>query len=169
MFRFDGEVFLLGTAIPAPSTRVTSIKMATICASSRRGFPHGGSWIVANRGSYSETPRKRKSDRRKGVIADTGIGLALVPESRHRPVTGNEGRLVAHRPQLRQNRADELLLVAARKVPAADRTFEKNVADERQAGGWMMEDDVPGRVTGTMANIQAELADHHLFAVLEPA
>jgi hypothetical protein len=33
MFRFDGEVFLLGTAIAAPSTEIgTTIKIATICA-----------------------------------------------------------------------------------------------------------------------------------------
>jgi hypothetical protein len=59
MFRFDGEVFLLGTAIAAPlNGGSTTIKIATICASSRRGsfwgFPAGGGRIVANRGPYSE-------------------------------------------------------------------------------------------------------------------
>jgi hypothetical protein len=40
MFRFDGEVFLLGTAIAAPSTEIeTTIKIATICASSQRDNP----------------------------------------------------------------------------------------------------------------------------------
>src|SRR5690348_4803634 len=39
MFRFDGEVFLLGTAIAAPSTQLASIKIATICASSYAGKP----------------------------------------------------------------------------------------------------------------------------------
>jgi hypothetical protein len=54
MFRFDGEVFLLGTAIAAPSTQVlASIKIATICASSRQGMPPRRRLIVANRGSYS--------------------------------------------------------------------------------------------------------------------
>jgi len=65
MLRFDGEVFLLGTAIAAPlNAWSTTIKIATICASSRRGsfwgFPAGGGRIVANRGSYSETREERK-------------------------------------------------------------------------------------------------------------
>jgi hypothetical protein len=59
MLRFDGEVFLLGTAIAAPShANWTTIKIATICASSQQGplwgKPAGGARIVANRGSYSE-------------------------------------------------------------------------------------------------------------------
>jgi hypothetical protein len=51
MFRFDGEVFLFGTAIAAP---LKSIKIATICASSQRDKPTGGGRIVANRRPYSE-------------------------------------------------------------------------------------------------------------------
>jgi hypothetical protein len=40
MFRFDGEVFLLGTAIAAPlNASRTTIKIATICASSQRDNP----------------------------------------------------------------------------------------------------------------------------------
>jgi hypothetical protein len=49
MFRFDGVVFLFGTAIPAP---LASIKIATICAQLGRvlwGIPRGGGRIVANR------------------------------------------------------------------------------------------------------------------------
>jgi hypothetical protein len=55
MFRLDGEVFLLGTAIAAPLNAIsTTIKIATICASSRWDKPTGGGRIVANRGPYSE-------------------------------------------------------------------------------------------------------------------
>jgi hypothetical protein len=39
MFRFEGEVFLLGTAIAAPSTQVTSIKIATILRLISTGLP----------------------------------------------------------------------------------------------------------------------------------
>jgi hypothetical protein len=40
MFRFDGEVFLLGTAIAAPlKYSGQTIKIATICASSQRANP----------------------------------------------------------------------------------------------------------------------------------
>jgi len=65
MLRLDGEVFLLGTAIAAPlNASRTTIKIATICASSQQGLfggePAGGGRIVANSGSYSETPNERK-------------------------------------------------------------------------------------------------------------
>jgi hypothetical protein len=58
MFRFDGEVFLFGTAIAGP---LKSIKIATICASSHGDYPTGGGQIVANSGSYSEVSRGCKS------------------------------------------------------------------------------------------------------------
>jgi hypothetical protein len=38
MLRFEGEVFLLGTAIPAPA-QTTTIKIATIFAYSRQENP----------------------------------------------------------------------------------------------------------------------------------
>jgi hypothetical protein len=50
MFRFEGEVFLFGTAIAAP---FASIKMATISCPISAGSPPGGR-IVANRGCYSD-------------------------------------------------------------------------------------------------------------------
>src|SRR5437764_7759364 len=39
----------------------TKIKIATICASSQRDRPTGGSWIVANRRSYSGWSRGCKA------------------------------------------------------------------------------------------------------------
>src|SRR3954470_17527205 len=124
MLRFDGEVFLLGTAIAAP---LKSKKIATICAMSQRGRPRGGGRIVANRRTYSAWSRRCKADlgparsrgwlaglilipaadaprprtalarHSQGGIADVGIGAALVAEGRGWPVARNEGGLVAHR------------------------------------------------------------------------
>ena len=108
MFRFDGEVFLLGTAIPAPYLN----KNATICASSRRGFlasaPTGGGRIVANRRPYSESIAERnpRSGRSERCVADIGIGLPFVAKGRHLAVPRHEGRLVAHWPQALDNRTD---------------------------------------------------------------
>ena len=51
-----------------------------------------------------------------------GIALTLVAEGRHRPVPRNEGGFLTHRPQPASDRGDELLLVAVREIPPADRT-----------------------------------------------
>jgi hypothetical protein len=67
MFRFDGEVFLFGTAIAAP------LKINKNCddlRQSQRGQTRGGGRIVANRGPYSESGRERK--RRSGWQPDCG-------------------------------------------------------------------------------------------------
>ena len=50
-------------------------------------------------------------------------------EGRHWAVPWNERGVVAHRPQLRRDRADELLLIAAGEIPVADGTHEQDVAD----------------------------------------
>jgi hypothetical protein len=54
MLRFDGDVFLLGTAIPAPAHFSSTKKLATICAQSRQGKAPRRRVIVANSGPYSE-------------------------------------------------------------------------------------------------------------------
>src|SRR6476661_3368503 len=59
MLRFDGEVFLLGTAIAAPlNAWSTTIKIATICASSQQG-PFGGSPQAAAGSSRTAAPIAR--------------------------------------------------------------------------------------------------------------
>jgi hypothetical protein len=50
MFRFEGDVFLLGTAISALSYSVGSKKLATILAQ-LIGKTRGGGRIVANEGA----------------------------------------------------------------------------------------------------------------------
>src|SRR5690349_20161708 len=86
MFRFDGEVFLLGTAIAAPLNACsTTIKIATICASSQRACRWVGSrrrrWIVANRGPYSGSGRCCKlsvaMQGRRGGLAMSPVPVTL--------------------------------------------------------------------------------------------
>jgi hypothetical protein len=52
MLRFEGEVFLLGTAIPAPAQMLK--KIGDDLAPDFNGRTRGGGRIVANRGPYSE-------------------------------------------------------------------------------------------------------------------
>jgi hypothetical protein len=68
MFRFDGEVFLLGTAIAAPShaNNKNCDDLRLISAE----CPAGGARIVANRGSYSETADERKRRSRDPPLMD---------------------------------------------------------------------------------------------------
>src|SRR6185437_618006 len=66
----------------------------------------------------------------------------LLAESRERPVTRYENDILAERPQLAGDRAEERGLIAARKVAAADRAAEQHVADEREACRLMEEDDM---------------------------
>jgi len=47
MFRFDGEVFLLGTAMVSLYLQSFTKKLATFLAQ-LIGLPHGGGWIVAS-------------------------------------------------------------------------------------------------------------------------
>src|SRR5688500_8482683 len=56
-------------------------------------------------------------------------------------------------------------MVTAREVGAADRVLEEDVADDRQPGFRVMEDDMAGRVAGAVADVEGEVADGHLVAV----
>jgi hypothetical protein len=76
MFRFDGEVFLLGTAIAAP---LKSIKIATICASSQRVGPVGGGRIVANAAPIADSAAvasQTANGKRSAGRSDAGINAA---------------------------------------------------------------------------------------------
>ena len=53
-------------------------------------------------------------------------------EGRHGAVAGDEGGLAAHRPEALGDQFDQLLVVAHREVPAADRALEQDVADDCQ-------------------------------------
>src|SRR4029453_17836232 len=64
-------------------------------------------------------------------IGNEGVGLALPTEGRRLAVAGHEGDVVAERPQPLADRAEQLLVIAARKIGAADRTPEQHVAAQQ--------------------------------------
>src|SRR3954470_13521198 len=90
-------------------------------------------------------------------------------EGGHGAVAGDERGVVAHRPKPGGDRADQLLLIAVRKIPAAARALEQHVAHQRALRFRVVEDDVGGGVAGAMADVEGELADWDLVAVGEPA
>jgi len=155
-----GRRFSLRDSHAAPLNALSSIKIATILRLVPAGQTRGGGRIVANRRPYSETGAKRNPVSGGGErrVADQRVGAAFVAEGRHRPMAGNEGRVVAHRPQFVDDRADELLLVAAREIPAPDRAAEQDVADQRQIRIPVVEDDMAGRVPGAVADREGQLA-----------
>ena len=73
------------------------------------------------------------------------------------------------REELLVNGIDELLVVAARKIGAADRTLEQHVADDQKLRGFVIEDHMPGRMSGAVKDVQFQLAHRHGIAVVEPA
>lgn len=81
----------------------------------------------------------------------------------------NEGRLQAHWPKLLGDRVDQLLLISMREVPATDRSAKEDVSDQREFGVRMVKDNMAGRVTGTMTDIEPKSADTDLVIVVEPS
>jgi uncharacterized membrane protein YecN with MAPEG domain len=75
MFRFDGEVFLLGTAIAAP---FNINKNGDDLAPNSTGKPRGGGRIVANRRPYSETSRGCKAATRVRPRGMTPVPITLL-------------------------------------------------------------------------------------------
>src|SRR3546814_17223512 len=52
---------------------------------------------------------------------------------------------------------------------SADGTLEQHVADDGERAGGVVEDDMARRVAGAMIDVEREVADRHLVAVLQPA
>src|SRR3546814_199811 len=102
-------------------------------------------------------------------VADEGIRPPFVREIAVRAVAGQEDGVAAERPQLPRDRIEQLPVVAARKVRAADRTLEQHVADDRQLRRRVVEDDMARRVPRTMDDIEGQVADRHRIAVVQPA
>ena len=78
----------------------------------------------------SSRRRTRSGSSGRSGPADVRVGPALAPEGALRPVAGDEHRVVAHRPQPLRDAGDQRVMVAPRKVGAADAAGEQHVADE---------------------------------------
>ena len=84
-------------------------------------------------------------------------------------MAGDEGGVAAHRPKPLGNRIEQILVIAAREIGAADRALEQDVADDRQLRFGMVEDDMARRVAGAVADVEGQVADRHRIAVDQPA
>lgn len=97
------------------------------------------------------------------------ITASLVTESRCGPVTGNKRDIIAQRKKLQANRVQQFLMVATRKVGAADRTAEQHIANQCKLSLGIIEDDMSGRMSRRMNNLQLGFTDHDPVALLQPA
>ena len=88
---------------------------------------------------------------------------------RHRPVAGNEGDIVAQRPELEVNRRDQGVEIAARKIRPPDRPLEEHIAGKQYAARLIEKDDMAGRMAGAVKHLQRGVAHRHGVAVLQPA
>src|SRR3546814_15349647 len=68
-----------------------------------------------------------------------------------------------------RDRREELLVIAAREVGAADRALEQYVADDRELRWLVVKDDMPRRVPRTVDDVEGQRADRHRVAVVQPA
>src|SRR3546814_9321432 len=80
-----------------------------------------------------------------------------------------KGRVAAKRPQLARNRIEQLLVVAARKVGAPDRSLKDHVADDRELRRRMMKHDMPRRVPRTVDDVDLKIAAGDRIAIDQPA
>lgn len=84
-------------------------------------------------------------------------------------MTGQQGDIVAQRPDTLTDGIEQRLMVAAREIRSSDRAPEDHVADDRDASARVVEDHVAGRVSRTMVHPQLLLADADFVALVQPA
>ncbi len=68
----------------------------------------------------------------RAISLTNGFCAPFMREIAVRAVPRQEGRIAAERPQLLRDRIEQLLVIAARKISAADRSLEQHIANDRQ-------------------------------------
>src|SRR3546814_11031743 len=81
---------------------------------------------------------------------------------------GQKDGVVAQGPEFLSDRREELLVIAAREVGAADRALEQYVADDRELRWLVVKDDMPRRVPRTVDDVEGQRADRHRVAGVQP-
>src|SRR5262245_49972768 len=98
--------------------------------------------------------------RRTSALAhEERVRAPLLADRRRRSVTRNERDVVAQRQDLRLDRADQRVVIAAREVRATDRALEEHVPHDRELRLALEEDDVTGRVARAVAHFEHDVAE----------
>lgn len=97
------------------------------------------------------------------------VAAPLAPEGAFGAMAGDEHRVVAHRPQALLDAGDQGVIVALRKVGAANRAGKQHITDKGPLGLGRVEHHMSRRMAGAVAHRQHALTHGHGVAVLEPA
>lgn len=98
-----------------------------------------------------------------------GVAFAFAPKGALRPVAGNEYRVVAHGPQALGDAGDQRVVVALRKIGAANGTCKQHITDKRAVDLGRVKHHMAWRVAGAMAHVQRAVAHGDGVAVVQPA
>jgi hypothetical protein len=171
-----------GTVPPAPTLASGSAAMSAWAADSAEApidFSASSEAFSASPARASKAARRQRTKKSSSLsltaasVAQAsptnGIAAPLAAEGGHRAVAGNEFDIVAQRPELAPDRIDQGLVVAARKIGAADAAGEQHVADQGQLRRRVEEHHMARRVAGGVQHLQGFLADRDGVAVFQPA
>ena len=92
-----------------------------------------------------------------------------MPECRIGPVSANEFNLVSERKQFVANRLNKIVVIAARKISAANRAGKNHVANHSKFFITVKKYHVPRRMTGTVQHLEYEFANRDRIAVKQPS
>ncbi len=82
---------------------------------------------------------------------------------------GDEGYVIAQRPELLGYRGDQGIVAAAWQVGPADRAPEQNVADNGKLSGFVKKDDMARRMAWAMAYEKFQIAHGDRISVFQPS
>jgi drug/metabolite transporter (DMT)-like permease len=102
-------------------------------------------------------------------VRDEGIARALLAEGGGRAVTGQKGDVIAEGKELLPDGGNERAVIAPGEVGAPDRAAKDHIADDREARGRVIEDDMARRVAGAVNDVETDPPDGDGVAVGEPA
>ena len=84
-------------------------------------------------------------------------------------MSADDRNVVPQRQKLSLIELQQLPVIASGKIAAADRTGEQHIADDRQTLHRIEKDDASRRMSGTMQDVECQLADVDLISVLQPS
>ena len=100
-------------------------------------------------------------------LAQPGIELFLLANGRYRAMAGIDHRIIGQGEKYALDAIEQLRLVPAWQIMAADAPVKEDIAIENYAFVRLVEADVTGRMAWRMEHLEPQLADFQFIAVRE--